>query len=66
MAPRYRRSFSCNEPVRRSALSVAKVTGLTTAENSRSRGRGSDGAATVAESVITCWSVLSVIVVISA
>ena len=48
MAPRYRRSLSCNDPVRRSALSVAKVTGLTTAENSSSRGRGNDAAATAA------------------
>jgi hypothetical protein len=48
IAPRYGRLRCCNDPVRRSASSVAKLTGLTTAENSRSRGAGRGAAATAA------------------
>ena len=48
IAPRYGRLRCCNDPVRRSASSVAKDTGLTTPENSRSRGPGTGAAATAA------------------
>jgi hypothetical protein len=48
IAPRYGRLRCCNDPVRRRAVSVAKLTGLTTAENSRSRGPGKGAAATAA------------------
>ena len=54
IAPRYGRLRCCNDPVRRSASSVAKLTGLTTAENSRSRGAGRGAAATAA-----AWSGLA-------
>src|SRR5688572_2706758 len=48
IAPRYGRLLCCNDPVRKSAVSVAKDTGLTTPEKSRSRGPGRDAAATAA------------------
>ena len=48
IAPRYGRLRCCNDPVRRSASSVAKDTGLTTPENSRSRGPGPGATATAA------------------
>ncbi len=48
MAPRYRRSLCCNDPVRRSAVSVAKDTGLTTAPKSSSRGPATGAAVTEA------------------
>jgi hypothetical protein len=40
IAPRYGRLRCCSDPVRKSASSVPKDTGLTTPENSRSRGPG--------------------------
>jgi hypothetical protein len=46
IAPRYGRLRCCNDPVRRSASSVPRDTGLTTPENSRSRGPGTGAAAT--------------------
>ena len=49
MAPRYGRLLSWSDPVRRSAWSVAKDTGLTTAEKSRSRGAANGAAMTGAE-----------------
>jgi hypothetical protein len=48
IAPRYGRLLCCNDPVRRRAVSVAKLTGLTTPENSRSRGPARGVAATAA------------------
>lgn len=48
IAPRYGRLRCCNDPVRRSAVSVAKDTGLTTPENSRSRGPARGAVATAA------------------
>jgi hypothetical protein len=48
IAPRYGRLRCCNDPVRKSAVSVAKDTGLTTPENSRSRGPARGAVATAA------------------
>ena len=50
IAPRYGRLRCCNDPERRSAVSVAKDTGLTTPENSRSRAPGRGPATDAARS----------------
>ena len=63
IAPRYRRLVPCSDPVRRSAVSVAKLTALTMPENSRSfdldLGVTRSGVARICRSYFTMETTLS-------